>query len=171
MDSVDSAKKFGIIFIILLILIPLIIALARLNAIQNLQLKLKLATQEKPKVTVINKQISDILQEEHSNLYFVDLEYDPKTAKVTKKGSGHSHGDMDPLLSKPSSDSGTFNYRVETIYTENEAPLSGWVSFYKTVISTEDGKYIFRTSVPYISGSTLNIYSINNQKLWEEKIN
>lgn len=173
MDSAqDSYKKWGIVLIIfLLIFIPSEIGLTRPNALENLKLKFQTTFSEKPKVTVLeSRQIVQAQIEDHPKLYFVDLEYDPKTGKVIKKGSGYSNGDMAALASKPSSSSGIFNYRIETIPAKNEAPLSGWVYLYETVISTEDGKYQFRTSIPYIFGETLNIHLINNQKIWEEKV-
>lgn len=167
MDSAqDSYKKWGIILIVfLLIFIPLGITLARSNPT-----KLKLLFQEKPKVTKIDKQISEIRQEQHPSLYFVDLEYDPQTGKSSKKNSGYVNGDLPPLRSEVSFSPETFNFRVEAISPKNELILSGWGSLYKSVISTDDGKYSFRVSIPYVSGETLRVYSIGYQKLWEEKV-
>lgn len=178
MDSAqDPYKKFGIILIVfLLILIPSEIALTRPNAIRNFQLSLKLATQEKPKVTVVSKQISQVVQKEatasadHPTLYYVDLLYDPALNKVTKKGSGKTTGDLEALDSKPSTSSATFNYKAEAISSQGELIYSGWGSLYKTVITIADGRYEFRVAVPYEAGEKLNIYLANNQKLWEEKI-
>lgn len=147
-------KKIGIFaFIFLIFFIPLYffgISLTKPNAIET------------KKITAI--------QQDHPSLYFVDLEYNTKTKNVTKKGSGKINGDHDLLTSEPSSSSGTFSYRLETISTANELLLSGWVTLYQSVITMADGNYRFRASVPYGSGETLNIYSVDNKILWQEKI-
>lgn len=153
----DFFRKWWIPIVILLLAIPASVMLFQ-------------STQQQPKITKINKQISEIRQEQHPSLYFVDLEYDPNTQKAIKKSSGYFNGDLTPLKSEISFLPEVFNYRVEAVSKTNEALVSGWESLYKNVILTEDGKYSFRVSVPYIEGETIRIYSIGYQKLWEEKV-
>lgn len=170
MDSGSQYKKIGtVLIILLLVLIPAEIALTRPNAIQSLQLQLKLTTQEKAKVKVIPKEevAADF---NHPALYFIDLEYDPISNSVTKISSGKTFGDIEALAQNPSISSGVFNYKIEVISSKRELVSSGWVSLFKTVITKEDGTYIFRVVAPYEKGENLNIYLANNQKLWEESV-
>ncbi len=157
MDSAqDSYKKWRIIlFIFPLILIPVFVLLLRPS---------------QPKVTKIDKQISEIRQEQHPSLYFVDLEYDPNTGKASKKSSGYFNGDLAPLKPEVSFSPEVFNYRVVTVSPTSEVLASGWESLYKNVILTDNGKYSFRVSIPYAAGETLTVYSIGYQKIWEEKV-
>lgn len=167
----DSARlRIGIFaFIFLLFLVPSLIAISSPRSLDILKTKFALIFQE-PKVTKIDKQISEIRQEQHPSLYFIDLEYDPKTEKVAKKASGYFNGDLPSLKSEVTFLPETFTFRIEAISPANEIVLSGWESLYKSVILTEDGKYVFRVSIPYVAGETLNVYSIGYQKLWEEKV-
>lgn len=172
MDSArDSYKKWGIILIVfLLIFIPAEIALTRPNALSNFQLMLKLASQEKPKVVSLNKNINQVLQEDHPSLYYLDLEYDPSTKKLSKTDSGGNHGDLPFLLIKPSDSPLVFSYKIETISIKGDTLFTGWKSPYKTVISDKNGKYQLNIVVPYVSGETINIYSAQSEKIWEEKV-
>lgn len=172
MDSVqDPYKRWGIVLIVfLLIFIPLEVALTKPNAISNIQTNLKLAFQKQPQAATIGS-LSEIQQEEHSNLYYVDLYYDPIKKSATKIGVGTSHGDMDPLTSNPSSSSAVFNYKVEIFSPKNQLMTSGWSSLYKNVILTLDGKYKFRVSAPYEQGGVIKVYEADGQKFWEEKMN
>lgn len=171
MDSAqDSYKKWGIVLIVfLLILIPAEIALTKPNAIENLKLKFQTSFSEKPKVRVIPKE-EVAASFDHPSLYYVDLEYDPTLNKVAKLGSGKASGDLEILLPEPSSSSATFSYKVDAVSAEGKLISSGWVSLYKTVITTESGKYQFRISAQYEKGAKINIYLQNNQRLWEEQI-
>lgn len=125
---------------------------------------------QQPKITIIDKQISEIRQEQHPSLYFVDLEYDPATEKIIKKASVFSNGDMASLKDQPSISPETFSFGVEVISPSKKTLLSGWESLYKTVIETKEGKYFFRVSIPYTKGEILRIYSIGYEKLWEEEV-
>lgn len=153
----DFFRKWWIPVIILLIAVPASTLLLR-------------STQQQPKITKIDKQISEIRQEQHPSFYFVDLVYDPKTEKVDKKASGYFNGELPPLKSEALVLPETFSFGVEVTSSANRIILSGWNYLYKSVITTDDGKYLFRVSIPYVSGETLRVYSIGYQKLWEEKV-
>lgn len=173
MDSgQNSYKKWGVALIFFaLIFIPAEIGLTRPNAIQNLKTRIQSFFQKPTQVTVIPKEkVEQQIREDHPSLFFVSLEYDPVLKKATGLNSGGFHGDLPPLASTPSSSSGIFNYKVETISPSGKLLSSGWVSLFESVITAENGKYHFRVTAPYSQGSILNIYSIDNSKLWEEKM-
>lgn len=158
MDSAqDKYKKWGVALIVfLLILIPAEIAFIKSKIV------------DKPQAAIINKQVSEIKQE-HPSVYFIDLEYDPNTENAVKKFSGYSNEDLTFLDREATNSAQTFTFRVEAV-SNNQILLNGWDSLYKTVITTPDGKYSFRISVPYVSGETINIYKADSKKIFEEKV-
>lgn len=152
-----------VVLVSLLVVIPLSIAYLKLSIFSNIQ--------SKPKVVALNRTVDQIRQENHPSLYYFDLKYDPKSNQALKSGSGEFHGDLPLFLSRPSSDSAVFNHKIETISLKGNILFSGWQSLYKTVIEDPDGKYSFRIVVPYVSGGTVIVYSVKNEKLWEGKVN
>lgn len=157
MDSAqDSYRKWGIVLIVfLLILIPAEVAFISQSKKNN---SISIKTQER-------------IQPNYPTLYFVELEYDPKTEIAAKKQAGSIKGDKGQLVeATPSSSSDKFNYKVEAVSSSGELLLSGWSSPSKSIISTSDGKYRFKTFIPYASGEIVTIYSSENKILWSGKI-
>lgn len=166
----DPYKKIGfIVLILLLFLIPSEIALTRPNALANLNTFFRNILQGPPKVTTLDKNISDIEAQKHPTIFYLDLLYDPISKDVSKLGSGEFHGDGQIFQNQPSSDPSAFNYKIELVSGKGDILLSGWRSPYKEVIANDQGKYKIRTSLQVEKGETIKIYA-DNQKVWEEKI-
>lgn len=154
MESNDPYKKIGIaLFVFLLILIPLEISLLKPQGS---------ASNSKDKVAAAKN--------EYPRLYFVELEYDPSTKTATRIQSGDFAGDTEYLESTPLNSPDKFSFKIETISSSGELLLSGWASRSISIITTTNGKYRFKVFVPYVTGETLTIYSIEDKILWSGKI-
>ncbi len=113
---------------------------------------------------------TNIINDQHSKLFYADLEYDPNSGKVTEIDTGISHGDLDPLSSSPISSSVMFNYRIEVISETNQLMFSGWSNLFKRVIATPERKYRFSVYCPYYANANISVFTLDNQKIWQSKI-
>lgn len=114
--------------------------------------------------------LDKVFQKKHPELYFVDLEYNPKNGLVTQIATGKTSGDPQKLLPSPLISSRYFTYKVEIISDKNELISSGWVSSVKEILLTNINSIVFRVITPYIVGSTIRLSLPDNKVIWSGKM-
>ena len=125
----------------------------------------------KPQVAREGKS-ARLATQKFSALYFADLEYDPKTGVTRQLKVGTARGDFPRFLSnQPKPAANKFIYRVEVLSGPKEIVSSGWMTEYKDIIQTPDGKLNFRVVVPFRANIIIKVYLSNNKLIWTGQTN
>lgn len=162
-------KKFlSIIFLFLLfsISIPLITFFFR-DQIKQKLFPFNLSSSTAPKIASQGK-LTALISEDHPELFYVDLDYNPENDAVIQRNSGLVNGDPSPLFSNPPKEGKPekFVYKIEVISESKEVTQSGWFYVYKEIAQTESGRLILKVSVKYQPKSLIRVYLPNNKLIW-----
>lgn len=176
--SEDKLPYLKIIaFVVFLALIPVSFYLykhkAELSSLvaSNIPFISKPKPQAVPKVLrqgTITEIESQINSQSLPNLFYADLEYDPKTGLVQQISTDTIKGETPSLWqeSPKSNLEDKFVYEIEIISKNNEILLSGWTFEYKEIIQQTNGNYKFKVTVPYYPDSQVRILLPNHKVLW-----
>ncbi|MBI2596583.1 hypothetical protein HYW41_00265 [Candidatus Daviesbacteria bacterium] len=161
----ETSKFLGILLIILALIIVF--------SIGGYFLFLKSAgvtTKIQPKLikqTTINKLATDT----HPDLYYVDLEYNPKTNLISQLSTGTTKGDLPPLFpSQPPNDPNEFIYRLEVVSNKNELLQKGWSTTAKKILQTAKGDLDFRVTTVYAQGAIIRLFYPDGSIAWTGQI-
>lgn len=171
--KISSKKKILLsrIFVFILIVVPLGIYFIKADVINTIGSQFKIITQPSQNAK-ITEQInsSKIINEQHGTLFYADLEYNPRSQETKEVDRGTSNGDLNPLSSSPASSSAMVSYKIVVESDKNELLLSGWTNLYKRVILGPTGNYRFTVSAPYYKNANVSVYTFDNKKIWQSKI-
>lgn len=166
-DYFKSPVKVFILFIILLGLAALVYFVVYKYIRQGHIVKPKLIKQDNS-----YQQTKEV----HPQLYYVDLEYNPKTPLIIQKGSGKSSGDLPIITNSPlQNPPNYFTYKLEVKSDKGLVLQNGWASIPKEIFTTQNNTLLLRIYTVYEKGAIITLSlpdkSFENLKiLWTGKI-
>lgn len=108
---------------------------------------------------------------DHLELFYVDLEYNPVTKAVTQLNSGKTSGDAPYLIpNKPAQSTNNFVYRVKVVSDNKRFIQKGYNSLPQDTILTSKNTYLFRITTLYKPNATIKVYDSADKLFWSGKI-
>lgn len=136
------------------------------------------STEVKPKLVKESNTFEEAINS-HPSIYFVNLEYDPKSGLVMQKNSGTGNSDR-PILDvdQPKNLPNYFTYKLEVKSEKDELLQSGWVQLPLKILLTKQNTLELRINTIYQKNAIITVSipqdnqnSQSNLKvLWKGKI-
>lgn len=127
--------------------------------------------QNQPKITS-KGTLSNLAIQDKPRLFYVGLEYNPKTGNTTQLKTKIINSEPSPLFpSLPKTiTSAQFVFKVELISDKSEIVQSGWVVTFKKAVETPQGTFRFGVAPPYRPNYIIKIYLPDNKLIWVGRI-
>lgn len=158
----------NLLFIAVIIIIPAILLLLSFK----LDLKNPLASKTEPKL-IKQGNVADLGPQliGHPQLFYADLEYNPKTNTVILIKTGNTSGDIPQLLdNEPASSSARLTLKIETISQDNKMLHFGWMSVLKEAKQTPSNTYKFQITTVYQPKAKITVYLEGRGLVWSTKM-
>lgn len=153
-------------YFLVLIAIPAIFYLFQ-DQIKTNFFKSKMQVQPK---LIQESTLVQIATESHPEVFYANLEYDPKTGVVTQYGVSKTNGDPPLLLGeKPKPDPKRFTYKITVLSKDNIGLQSGWYSTPLEIVKTPQNTFRFDAVASYEPEAILQI-EIDNKNVWAVKM-
>lgn len=154
----------NLLFIAVIIIIPAILLLLSFK----LDLKNPLASKTEPKLIKQGNVADPGSQiQNHPQLFYAYLEYDPKTNLVTQLATARTNGDKPTFLpEQPAASSNLFIYKIELVSEKNVLLETGWDTKHKSIITTDKNTYKFRVMTSFYPNASIRVYSSDNKLIW-----
>lgn len=130
--------------------------------------KLPLLQPEKVQPKLVKETtVSKVAAELHPELFYAQLEYNPRTQTVTQLVTSKASGDIPILLATPpASDTNLFIYKIEIVSDKNVLLEAGWDAKYKSIITTGQNTYQFRVITKFYKDAFIRVYLPDNKLIW-----
>lgn len=101
-----------------------------------------------------------------TELYFADLEYDPKMQTITQLRTGKTTGQLRRSSKPVSTTSGQFIYKLDVHSKQNKLLEEGWEAIPAKAITNSKGTMSFRVNAKYVKDAVVRVLTTDNKLFW-----